>query len=308
MSVLFTSNRSYHRAENIRVVFDAYDGDKEFVKTADWKFEPNMSAFSLRVTDEYIASSPGKAVFVGHGFGAIKTGGLDQPFPYYKEKYAKLLDYIVTTSEEMIPLVAKQTGVSERSVLPLGMPRTDIYFGSRKGDGGTFLSGKRAYLYVPTWRTRQETPLPVMDWDYIDDSLGDDEVFVVKHHPMTGNIPMKKYRHIVQASFDEPSTPYLLDCDVVITDYSSILFDAHLLRKPLVLFEKTPGYLETRGVYFNYPYDYSSRFCRTEKELIETLKTAEGQNEEDLLCVKRFASACDGHSTERVIDLIKRLA
>ena len=305
--VLFTSHKSLERAENIKTVFDAYDGEKAFARTDNWRINPDMTSFKLRVADEYITASPGKAIFIGHGFGAGKTGGLDQPHPYYSDRYASLLDYIVTTSEEMIPIVARQTGVPESRILPLGMPRTDIYLASKKGDGGTFLKDKRAYLYVPTWRARGETPLPSIDWRYIESSLTDDEVFVVKSHPMTGNIPIAEYKHIVQISSKEPSTPYMIDCDVVITDYSSILFDAHLLRKPLILFEKNRGYLSSRGMYFQYPDCYSSRYCRTESELVRMMKTASGQNKEDLRCIERFASACDGHSTERVIRLMESL-
>jgi len=305
--ILFTSNKTLERAENIKTVFDAYDGEKEFVKTIDWRHNPDMTPYSVRVCDEYITASPGKAVFIGHGFGAGKTGGLDQPRPYYSRRFAELLDYIVTTSEEMIPIVARQTGVPEKSILPLGMPRTDIYLTSKKGDGKTFLAKKRAYLYVPTWRTSEETPLPLIDWSLIDESLTDNEVFVVKPHPMTKRILFGKYKHIVEVSHDEPSNPYLMDADVVITDYSSILFDAHLLRKPVILFEKIPGYLQTRGMYFNYPYDYASRFARRERDLIDLMKNCEGQLEADLRCIKRFASACDGHSTERVLNLIGSL-
>ena len=305
MSVLFTSNKNLARAENIKTVFDAFGGNKEFVKTKNWRQNPDMKRFRLRVADEYITASPGKAIFIGHGIGAGKTGGLDQPHPYFMERYSYLMDYIVTTSEEMIPIVMRQCKVPESVVLPLGMPRTDIYFTGKSG--GTFLADKRAYLYVPTWRNREETPLPELDWELIDESLTDNEVFVVKHHPMMGNIVFKKYRHLVQVEASEPTTPYLLDCDVVITDYSSILFDAHLLKKPLILFQKTPGYLDTRGMYLDYPYGYSSRYCTSETELIDMMRSAKGQNEEDISCVRRFASACDGHSTERVIKLIESL-
>lgn len=307
MSVIFTSNKAFERAENIKTVFDAYDGKKGFAQTVNWLHNPDMTAYSIRVCDEFITASPGKAVFIGHGFGAGKTGGLDQPHPYFSKRYAELLDYTITTSEEMIPVVARQIGVPEKSVLPLGMPRTDAYIKSHKGDGKTFLANKKAYLYVPTWRTLQETPMPKIDWRIIDRALTDDEVFIVKPHPMTRRILEHNFRHIIEISSDKPTTPYMIDADVVITDYSSILFDAHLLRKPLILFEKSAGYLKTRGMYFNYPEDYSSRFCSSEKELVDMMRISTGQNDADLLCIKRFASACDGHSTERVVDLIRSL-
>ena len=102
-----------------------------------------------------------------------------------------------------------------------------------------------------------------------------------------------------------PSTPYLMDCDVLITDYSSIMMDAHILQKPVVLFEKKPGYLETRGMYLEYPGEYSSRYAVTEDELIDLMRTAKNQTETEIRCREKTAGACDGHSTQRVVDLIR---
>ena len=307
MSVIFTSHKPFTRAENIKAVYDAYQGQKAFAQTENWLCNPDMTGFKVRVADEFITESPGISVIIGHGFGAGKTGGLDQPYPYYSRRYAGLMDYIVTTGRDMVELVARQCGVDPSRVVPLGMPRTDIYFRSKKGDGGTFLAGKRAYLYVPTWRAREETPLPGIDWEYLDSALDDDEILVVKPHPMTGTIMRGSYRHIVEVPSVEPATPYLIDSDVVITDYSSILFDAHLLKKPVILFEKTPGYRTTRGMYFQYPDAYSSRFCETERDLIDLMRDAEEPDDIDLLCVRRVTQACDGHATERVIALLEEL-
>lgn len=307
--VLFTSNKPLVRAENIKAVYRAYSGAKEFIQVNPWRRNPGLTSkrFTLRVTDEFISSSPRKAIMIGHAISGGKTFGLHQPHPYFSRDKAKLLDYVIATSEAMVQLTAEQSGVDVSQVLPLGLPRTDAYFGAKKGDGYTFLANKRAYLFAPTFRTKEETPMPSIDWRWIDEQLTDDEILVVKPHMMTQHLLEGDYEHIVEVSSKQPSTPYLIDCDVLITDYSSILMDAHVLGKPVVLFEKQKGYLETRGMYLEYPGGYSSRYCTNEKDLVDLIKSADGQGAEDIHCREVTASACDGHSTERVIDLIKGL-
>lgn len=308
--ILFTSDRPLYRAENIKAVYDAYDGEKMFIRTDPWHYNPEVESkkYSLRVCDEFIFSSPGKAIMIGHGISGGKSFGLDQPNPYFRRENARFLTYVISTSEATRDLVARQSGVAIGNVLPLGMPRTDAYFGRIKGDGGTILAEKRAYLFAPTWRNQHEGSFPDIDWDYLDSLLCDDEVLAVKPHMLTRHVLKKQYRHIVEVSSDAPSTPYLIDCDVLVTDYSSIMLDAHVLRKPVVLFEKQKGYAESRGMYLQYPDEYASRYCTTEADLVYILRTAFEPLEADIRCREYTASACDGHSTERVVKLIREVA
>lgn len=309
MAVLFASSRPLERAENIKAVYDAYDGDKYFTVLNLGRKSVDISSgyYDLLVSDEFPAESCEKMILIGHGICGGKLVGLDQPKPFYKPEEATFLDYVVSTSIDTIPLVAKQSGVSKSKVLPLGMPRTDAYFGKQKGDGKTFLANKRAYLYAPTYRGKHDTPFPDVDWKKIDGMLTDDEIFAVKPHMISENILNGDYKHIVQIFGSRPSTPYLIDCDVLITDYSTIMFDAQILNKPVVLFDKNTDYLSTRGMYFPYPDFYSSRHCTSEEELVYLSRSAKHLNKTDIDCRNFVASACDGHSTERVIDLIRRL-
>lgn len=308
--VLFTSDRPLQRAENIKAVFDAYDGEKEFIQTDPYRYNPEVSSekYSLRVADEFIYSSPGKAIMIGHAICGGKTFGLDQPKPYYRRENARFLTYVISSSEATRDLVATQCCVSINDVLPYGMPRTDAYFGMHKGDGKTALAKKRSYLFAPTWRSKGEGAMPEIDWQRIDSQLLDGELMVVKPHMNSGRLLKREYRHITEVSPDLPSTPYLVDCDVLITDYSSILFDAHILNKPVVLFEKEKGYTETRGMYLKYPEGYASRYATSEEELVEVIRAAYEPREADRICREYTAGACDGHSTERIIRLIREVA
>ena len=305
--VLFASRRPLGRCENITAIYEAYDGDKEFVQLPSAKIA-DSSQYGLLVSDDSVPCSPGKLILVTHGASGGKSYGLKQPQPYHDKGRARLIDYVVSTSDRTISLEAMQHGVSDYKVLPLGMPRMDVYFGKKKGYGCTVLSKyKKSYLYVPTMRKPFEPKLPEIDFDYIDGQLTDDEIMVVKRHMVTKEpILRKTYKHIVEAEPSEPSALYLIDADVVITDYSSILFDAHVLEKSVILFEKDKGFVEVRGMSFPYPQGYASRYVTNEQDLVRVMKEANGPLAEDIACRKRSCGACDGHSTERVVNLIKK--
>lgn len=297
--VLFTSAKELNRAENIKSVYDAYDGEKCFVKRNPYipLKDLHSGRYDLLVTDELLNDSPGKCIFIGHGMGAGKTYGLDQPNPYFKNPDA--ITYAIASSEDMIPIVAKQCGIAEKKVIPLGMPRTDEYFKAEKVE-----TEKRQCLYAPTFR---EWGNWIPDWEKVSDNLPTDTILMVKAHMMTKRLmPYDRYfMNIVEYDVDEPTTPYLIKSDVVITDYSSIMFDAFVMRKPVVLFAKDKDrYLATRGMYESYPDYYSNNFCDTETKLAEHIEKAKWDDYSERLR-QYYASSCDGHSVERVIELIR---
>lgn len=295
-SVLFTSVRPLERAENLKAVYDAYDGDKEYMRTIPRKVIPDLHSgkYKLLVTDELPSDTPGKCIFIGHGMGAGKLYGLDQPGRYFNRP--DLITYAIASSVDMIPTVMRFSGVTANHVIPLGMPRTDAYFKIAK-----VKREHKKYLYVPTFRRGNWQP----NWEKLAENLTEDERFIVKPHMVTKTILQGSYKNIKEISSEEPSTEYLIQTDVLITDYSSIMFDAMVLRKPIVLFAKDKyDYLANRGMYYPYPEKYSRHFYDTEKSLIVLGRKAEWDDYCEEL--KQFyTGACDGHSTERTIDLIR---
>lgn len=309
MAILFTSQRELNRAENIKAVYDAYQGEKKFVRLNLMRFqtEVDYNDFELQVTDEFPSATPGKAIMINHSSSGGKTFGYDQPHPYIAAHEASLLTAVTCTSESMVGLISSQCHVNRSQVYPVGMPRMDALFGKRKGDGGTVLANKRSYLYAPTYRMLNYEPqMPLIDWQYIDNNLSDDEVLAIKPHMLTGDATVRGLKHVISLPVDDPSTPYVIDCDVLITDYSTIMSDAMVMGKPVILFEKDYAlYQMFRGMYLDYPNAYSSRHCTNERDLMRLIKYAEGQNELDILATHNILGACDGHSTEKVLKLIE---
>ena len=199
------------------------------------------------------------------------------------------------------------TKLSDERILPLGMPRTDTFINKKKGDGGTILASKRSYLYVPTFREPYEPHNFLIYFDWLDDQLTDNEIFAVKVHMRGKTMLNKEYKHIIEIASTEPSTSYLYDCDVVITDYSSIMFDGYLLNKPSILYSPNLDYVNKRGMYMKYPQEYSSKCATNEKDLLDLMRSTNILTDVEHNCINKVANMCDGHSCERICNLISNL-
>lgn len=317
MTVLFASGRPFEDADNIRAVWDAYDGEKRFERLG---YKPGNAAdypdCNIIVTDEFIQTKTEKqtVIMIAHGLTGGKLYGADQRNGQFIKSHCSLVDYYITSSEYSIPFAASAAGIAQEKCLPLGMPRTDAYFGMSKGDGGTVLAKYgRAYLYAPTFRAWYDAPMPPLDYATIDSMMDDDEILVVRRHRNT-NDPLVDgtYEHVVEVSGGLP-LPFLVDCDVLATDYSSILFDGYLLGKPSVLVAgDMDSYLSTRGMYMRYPWEYGSRHVTDNWDsdrILSSLRAAivTGMRHPEMDCINRVAGSCDGHASERVASLVRML-
>lgn len=316
--VLFVSDRKLERAENIRAVWNRCRHQKRFVQinTKSGKYELSQAAkngYDAVVTDEHSVPIEDKGnlkiLMIGHGCTDGKQYGLDQAHPYFGEKTSEQLDCRSTTSEDTRQIAASSAGIPVEKCIALGMPRSDSYFdGSIKP---VSFNGKSFYLFAPTFRIYEEGELPKYDWEAIDSLLNDNELLVVKRHmKTTRRLLEKSYRHIIEVSNAERSDKYIMGCDVLITDYSTIVVDGYLCGKPSVLFcPDKDVYMSARGMYREYPDFYSSKSCSNERELVELIRKAkeDGMGDIERNCLEVTCGACDGHSTERVLAKLDEL-
>ena len=319
---LFNSARTLGRCENITAVWNVYWGEKRFIGGAkgiggfiDVSNEPER----VIVTDEFVkAKRPDQIiVMIAHGLTGGKLYGNDQKEGIFKRQPGgcELTDWYVVSSEHGRRFASSAASIPIERCIPLGMPRTDAYFGVERGDGGIdWANGRTVYLYVPTFRSRYDAPMTPPSFKRISRLLDDDEVFIFKRHMnMHRTYITRKLEHVVEVPSAAGSIPYLIDCDVVATDFSSIMFDAHLLGRPVVLTaDGNDPYLETRGMYMDYPEDYASRWIEApgnEEQFVDMLReaAANGQKAGDKRCMELTAGACDGHSAERVAEFVSSL-
>lgn len=307
--VLFAGTRPYGRAENISALFDAYQGEKKYLGIYDYNefMKINDKDYDIMVIDEFPRRFAKKNILIWHAIQGGKYIGYNQPKPYITKDLTNRIDYVIAASHDSISMWESCTQLPQEKILALGMPRTDTFIGKKKGDGHTILANVRAYLYVPTFREPDEPSVFNINFNWLDQQLSDNEIFAVKAHMRGPQMLNKKYKHIIEVSASEPSTPYLYDCDVVITDYSSIIFDGYLLNKPAILLEKQIGYPEYRGMYLKYPQEYSSCYARNEEELLYLLRSTYELTSTEKNIIKKVADMCDGHSCERICNLINEL-
>lgn len=316
MAVLFNSSRPLGRCENTTAVFEAYDGPKDFIQCGFGDLSARGE--DVIVTDEFlkVKRSNQVVIMIAHGLTGGKLYGRDQSEGLFvgHRGSCELVDYYITSSEYGRKFAASAANIPIERCIPLGMPRTDAYIGKKKGDARTFLTDyESAYLYAPTFRAYYDGPAPEIDWQKVDSLLEDDEVLAVKRHMITSkNLIGTDLKHIVEIDPSEPSTRYLIDCDVLATDFSSILFDGYVLGKPSVLTaDENDKYITTRGMYMRYPFDYGSRYVAVEgneEKFVRLLRSAKktGMRRVEKECLRRVGDACDGESVKRVCELVKR--
>ena len=89
-------------------------------------------------------------------------------------------------------------------------------------------------------------------------------------------------------------------------DYSSVIFDFTLFKKPIVLF--VPDYeefIKTRGLYIDLK-EIPGAFVTSGEELADAINTqiSEFDIEEATKFYDKYMGACDGHATMRIFDEI----
>lgn len=113
--------------------------------------------------------------------------------------------------------------------------------------------GVTTILYAPTFRDGETAHHPRLDHESFARSLGPDHLLMLRAHYFygAGQTPAGAPDNVVDAS-SPPIGDVCLATDVLITDYSSIMFDFAVLDRPIVIFAPDAGrYADIRGTYFD---------------------------------------------------------
>lgn len=251
-----------------------------------------------------------------HACGAFKKFGYDTSADipsYYKGNVLANCDLVTVSSQICVKPFSSAMRLPEKAICPVGVSRTDLYFNDTFNQAcrNQFFSqypnaqGKKIVLWVPTFRGNPgiASVKGLDDILHARDQLKDTHYFIIKLHPHT-------QAHIEGTNCSISSEELLPVADVVITDYSSILFDAMIYKHPLVLFvPDLDEYLDNRGFYLDYNTLPGLRAQNLE-QLLQIL------TDEDLLhssvnkvytdFYDKYMASCDGHSTKRIINYIKK--
>lgn len=209
-------------------------------------------------------------------------------------------------------------------VKPLGVPRTDIYFDNgfqekaRQKVRSLFpeIGERKIILYAPTFRGRTIAGSYIkydLDFKKLKDALSDRYALITKFHPLMAKDGLLEagrlqgYGFVFDGSKVMTAEEALCVADVLITDYSSIMFEYLLLERPIIsyIFD-IDTYIKDRGLFFPYDQLAPGPYVFTQEELTERLLTVEEWFDIDRIRLLKdeFMSACDGHSTQRIYDYV----
>ncbi|MFJ4599311.1 CDP-glycerol glycerophosphotransferase family protein [Streptomyces griseoluteus] len=199
-----------------------------------------------------------------------------------------------------------------------GYPRNDVFYTATAADVRAARErlgippGRTAVLYAPTHRDYEAGFTPRLDLATLADRLGEDTVLLVRAHyfygggaasPLAG---LRRTGRIVDVSTYDPVEELCLAADVLVTDYSSIMFDYANLDRPIVVHaDDWETYRTTRGVYFDLMAEAPGRVARTQEELTEILTSGAWRDETAAKARtafrRRFCEFDDGRAAERVV-------
>lgn len=270
-----------------------------------------------------------------HGCGAFKKFGRSTASLMFGQdmKHANRhpqynnYTYVTISSPEVAWAYEEAMGLEPGNdiIRPIGVSRTDVFFdkeylaqaSERVYEKVPQARGKKVILYAPTFRGAvaiADTPnYKQFNLKKLKETLGDDVIILIKHHPILKDYHMPKIPEDLKGTFAVDVTRTLsvedlmITSDVCITDYSSLIFEYSLLNKPLVFYAyDLNDYFDWRGFYYDYDELTPGPVCHNMDELIRVLQAPNfGFKPEEMKAFReKFMSSCDGHSTERIEELV----
>lgn len=251
-----------------------------------------------------------KNIQLWHGAGAFKQFYINpQNLLLSKRNY----DLLTVSSNSIIDIYANVFRISKEKVKNLGIPRADIFFEEEEKQRTKEefykkypeLKNKKIILYAPTFRDNEKNKFNLkLDIEIMKKNLERlDYILLLKLHP---GIKSKDIQVDDKFSYNfsdySNTADLLIISDILISDYSSIIFEFSIMKKPILFYAyDVEEYIKDRGFYYNY-YDFiPNKISYTTEEIIKAIMNQEWDLERIEKFARYFFNPFDGNSTERVL-------
>jgi len=215
----------------------------------------------------------------------------------------------------------------QNEILSTGFPRNDILF--KKNDVESINSIKKHYnipldkkiiLYAPTWRDDEFYENGIykfssqIDLDLLKKELSDTHILLVKlHYLVKDPVDWSNYEGFIYKCdhFHDIQELYLIS-DILVTDYSSVIFDYALLKRPIVIYaydyEKYRN--DLRGFYFNIFKEFPGPVVKNNPDLVDSIKNYDfsAYSEKYNEFLNKFTSFDKGNASSKIVNLILKTA
>ena len=304
----------------LRAKFHIFDG---FVKDTNFwlsrgAIKINLwSGVPLKVFERDIDTPDSRYYRLFHGFLYERwLYGLMMPWHVVKP------DLIIATSSETAKITQRAFALPSKSVSVTGFPRNDSMMdGTNSGDSinaslpRSFLdavaAGQTIFLYLPTYRDSGKEYMSI-DWQTLDAYVGKlGAKFFIKTHPDDRSKVVVNCDHIIKLPQTTDIYDFLRHTSVLISDYSSIVFDFLLLNRPIIYY--TPDLEEflgsSRSLLFHPSEIAVGPMCTDFDALLQALDNITFNASEDYAkrydeVLNRLHAHIDAGSNERVLNEI----
>lgn len=285
-----------------------------------------MAYFKLRPETTYIQ--------LWHGCGAFKKVGLstiDKKFGKSAASHKEYplntnYSYVTIASPELSWVFEESMGIEKDSgiIVPTGISRTDEFFDKDYIENSykkiyeviPQAKDKKVILYAPTFRGEVATCVSPdkLDVKKFAEALGDEYILICKHHPSVKKLPEIPEEYEGTFAFDMTRgkgmniNELMTVSDICITDYSSVAFEYSLFERPMIFFTyDIEEYIDNRGLYYEFDEITPGPMFKENDEMIDYILNVEERfDKQEVIDFKnKFMCCCDGHSSERILKLIK---
>lgn len=280
-------------------------------------FYPMIYPLKIREKAELIQVWHAVGAFKTFGYSRVGMPGGPRPDSVNHKNYTRAL----VSSHNIADKYAEGFGISINNILPIGIPRTDLFFNKNEQaividkvyNELPFLKGKKVILFAPTFRGNGQQsafyPYEMIDFKKIYQEFADKGyIFLLKIHPFVQNEPNIPYKYadfFYDVSSYREINDLLLVTDILITDYSSVCFEYALLKKQMIFFSPDLAeYMSSRNFYYDYLDFIPGSFATNTNELISQIKDQKIDIKRIDDFVHFFFDDLDGKSSERFVEYL----
>lgn len=254
-----------------------------------------------------------KLVQLWHGCGALKKFGISVNC---NGKYYGNEDMFLISSDNIAWAYEEATGLPNEKLCAIGVPRTDIYFRQSYKDKCNelrekILAGrnKKIILFAPTFRGNIAKPKDSkgLNLDLMYKHLGQEYIVISKFHDTLGPGRFSsRHRDFYYDVTDEWSIEEAMGvCDILISDFSSLIFEFSLLNKPALFYAYDyDDYSKYPGIYLDYKEEMPGVICESTFDIIKQIKNGYFDVSKMKDFKDKYMNACDGQSTKRLLSLL----
>lgn len=233
-------------------------------------------------------------------------------------KASEKINYLITSSSSVSCFYEDAFRIDKSKIKPLGNSRIDYYFKEhninkiRENFNKKYPQAinKKIILYAPTFREDEKfnNVFDFIDLEKFNKNLGENYILALRFHPKL----KKSYKQDINSNINfidltdyENEQELLLISDILITDYSSIMIEYSLLKKPIFFFVYDfDSYSNSdRGFYFDYK-NVPGKIVYNDDELIEAIISEDFEKDRITDFLNFQFDNFDGKSSKRIVDYI----